>query len=129
MKNIELLKQKNNLDLKSYEETLQRQINEISGLNQNLAKLNALNQQQNKEIQELKETNEDLEKENEELYNRMQDYEEIKTELNLFKDREQSGGNFVFKEINKSKLKIQLENLLLENQQLKDKIKQLEGKH
>ena len=76
--------------------------------------------------QKTKETVEDLEKENEELYHRMQDYEEIKTELNLFKDREQSGGNFVFKEINKSKLKIEYENLLLENQQLKEKIKQLE---
>ena len=128
MKNIELLKQKNSLDLKSYEETIQRQINEISTLNQNLMKLNALNQQQTKEMQELKETNEDLEKENEELYNRMQDYEEIKTELNLFKDREQSGGNFVFKEINKSKLKIEYENLLLENKQLKEKIRQLEEK-
>ena len=126
IKSIELLKQKNNLDLKSYEETIQRQIKEINELNQNLANLNSLNQQQTFEIQKTKETVEDLEKENEELYHRMQDYEEIKTELNLFKDREQSGGNFVFKEINKSKLKIEYENLLLENQQLKDKIKQLE---
>lgn len=128
MKNIELLKQKNNLDLKSYEETIQRQINEISMMNQNMAKLTAMNQQQSKEIQELKESLEDLEKENEELYNRMQDYEEIKTELNLFKDRELNGGNFVFKEINKSKLKIQFETLQLENQQLKERIKELEGK-
>ena len=126
IKSIELLKQKNNLDLKSYEETIQRQIKEINELNQNLANLNSLNQQQTFELQKTKETVEDLEKENEELYHRMQDYEEIKTELNLFKDREQSGGNFVFKEINKSKLKIEYENLLLENQQLKDKIKQLE---
>ena len=116
------------MDLKSYEETIQRQIGEISGLNQNMMKLKALTQQQSKEIQELKVTNEDLEKENEELYNRMQDYDEIKTELGLYKDREQSGGNFVFKEINKSKLKIQLETLLLENQQLKEKIKKMEGK-
>ena len=97
-------------------------------MNENMAKLNELNQQHQQEIQELKENMEDLEKENEELYNRMQDYEEIKTELNLFKDREQSGGNFVFKEINKSKLKIQMETLILENKQLKEKIAQLEGK-
>ena len=126
IKSIELLKQKNTLDLKSYEETIQRQVKEINELNQNLLKLNTVNQQQTIELQKTKETVEDLEKENEELYHRMQDYEEIKTELNLFKDREQSGGNFVFKEINKSKLKIEYENLLLENQQLKDKIKQLE---
>ena len=126
IKSIELLKQKNNLDLKSYEETLQRQVKEINELNQSLANLNSINQKQTFELQKTKETVEDLEKENEELYHRMQDYEEIKTELNLFKDREQSGGNFVFKEINKSKLKIEYENLLLENQQLKDKIKQLE---
>ena len=126
IKSIELLKQKNNLDLKSYEETIQRQIKEINELSQSLSKLNNVNQQQNYELQKTKETVEDLEKENEELYHRMQDYEEIKTELNLFKDREQSGGNFVFKEINKSKLKIEYENLLLENQQLKEKIKQLE---
>ena len=97
-------------------------------MNQNMAKLTSMNQQQSKEIQELKESLEDLEKENEELYNRMQDYEEIKTELNLFKDRELNGGNFVFKEINKSKLKIQFETLQLENQQLKERIKELEGK-
>ena len=126
IKSIELLKQKNTLDLKSYEETIQRQVKEINELNQNLLKLNTVNQQQTIELQKTKETVEDLEKENEELYHRMQDYEEIKTELNLFKDREQSGGNFVFKEINKSKLKIEYENLLLENQQLKEKIKQLE---
>ena len=126
IKSIELLKQKNNLDLKSYEETIQRQVKEINDLSQSLANLNSINQQQTFELQKTKETVEDLEKENEELYHRMQDYEEIKTELNLFKDREQSGGNFVFKEINKSKLKIEYENLLLENQQLKDKIKQLE---
>ena len=126
IKSIELLKQKNNLDLKSYEETIQRQVKEINDLSQSLANLNSINQQQSFELQKTKETVEDLEKENEELYHRMQDYEEIKTELNLFKDREQSGGNFVFKEINKSKLKIEYENLLLENQQLKDKIKQLE---
>ena len=126
IKSIELLKQKNTLDLKSYEETIQRQVKEINELNQNLLKLNSVNQQQTIELQKTKETVEDLEKENEELYHRMQDYEEIKTELNLFKDREQSGGNFVFKEINKSKLKIEYENLLLENQQLKEKIKQLE---
>jgi len=126
IKSIELLKQKNNLDLKSYEETIQRQVKEINDLSQSLANLNSINQQQTFELQKTKETVEDLEKENEELYHRMQDYEEIKTELNLFKDREQSGGNFVFKEINKSKLKIEYENLLLENQQLKEKIKQLE---
>ena len=126
IKSIELLKHKNSLDLKSYEETIQKQVKEINELNQSLVKLNNANQQQIFELQKTKETVEDLEKENEELYHRMQDYEEIKTELNLFKDREQSGGNFVFKEINKSKLKIEYENLLLENQQLKEKIKQLE---
>ncbi len=104
-------------------------MNELNKMNANLQKLMQLNDQQNQQIQELKECNEDLEKENEELYNKMQDYDEIKTELGLFKDRELNGGNFVFKEINKSKLKIQFENLLLENKQLKEKIKELESKN
>ncbi len=66
---------------------------------------------------------EEIEKENEELYDKMEDYEQIKTELNNLRE---NGGNFQFKQSNRTKLKIQLENLQMENKQLKEKIAKYE---
>ena len=53
----------------------------------------------------------------------MEDYELIKSELNNLRE---NGGNFQFKQSNRTKLKIQLENLEMENQQLKEKIAKYE---
>ena len=47
----------------------------------------------------------------------------IKNELNNLRE---NGGNFQFKQSNRTKLKIQLENLEMENQQLKEKIARYE---
>ena len=66
---------------------------------------------------------EEIEKENEELYDKMEDYEMIKSELNNLRE---NGGNFQFKQSNRTKLKIQLENLEMENQQLKERIARYE---
>ena len=53
----------------------------------------------------------------------MEDYETIKAELNNLRE---NGGNFQFKQSNRTKLKIQLESLEMENKQLKDKLAKFE---
>jgi hypothetical protein len=53
----------------------------------------------------------------------MIDYDMIKNELNSLKE---NGGNFQFKQSNRTKLKIQLETLEMENKLLKERISKYE---
>ena len=66
---------------------------------------------------------EELENENEELMEKMEDYNMIKSELNNLKE---NGGNFQFKQSNRTKMKIQLETLEMENKLLKERISKYE---
>ena len=71
----------------------------------------------------MKQNLEDLENENEELMEKMEDYDMIKNELNNLRE---NGGNFQFKQSNRTKLKIQLETLEMENKLLKERISKYE---
>ena len=66
---------------------------------------------------------EELENENEALMEKMEDYNMIKNELNSLKE---NGGNFQFKQSNRTKMKIQIETLEMENKLLKERISKYE---
>jgi len=76
-----------------------------------------------KELLLLKKMNQNLQNENESLRKKMNDYEEIKLELECLKNR---GNNYSYIEINRSTLKQDYDKLLNENKQLK---KALENKN
>ena len=64
-----------------------------------------------------------MENENEELYEKMEDYNMIKNKLNSLKE---NGGNFQFKQNNRTKMKIQKETLEMENKLQKEIISKYE---
>ena len=84
-------------------------------------------EEKKEEKNEIKQEKNEIKEQQEEGVKKKEEKKEDKKEEKKEKKADKkNGGNFVFKEINKSKLKIEYENLLLENQQLKEKIKQLE---
>jgi chromosome segregation ATPase len=94
---------------------------EILILNQNKEKMELKNKEQERELALLKKMIQNLQNDNESLRERMNDYEEIKVELECLKKR---GNNYSFIEINKSSLKENYDKLLEENKKLKELLAQ-----
>ena len=78
-----------------------------------------VNEEKERELNLLKKMIQNLQKDNEMLRNKMNDYEEIKQELECYKNR---GNNYNYIEINKSTLKEKYDKLIEENKQLKDNL-------
>ena len=116
-----LLKEKNDFQKNSENNSLKDR--EILILNQIKNKIEKKNMELEKELLLLKKMNQNLQNENESLRKKMNDYEEIKLELECLKNR---GNNYSYIEINRSTLKQDYDKLLNENKQLK---KALENKN
>ena len=67
----------------------------------------------------------ELKKENSELFLKLKDYNALKEEIEYLYKR---GGNYSFKETNKTSLKLAYDSLIEENKILKERIMQLENK-
>ena len=68
----------------------------------------------------------DLRNENKQLRIKAKDYDSIKEEIEMLYKR---GGNYAFKETNKTTLKTAYDALIEENKQLKEKINKLEKRY
>ena len=114
-----LLKEKNNYYNNTNKYLLKDK--EIFDLKENNEKTEIKNKEQERELILLKKRIQNIEKENESLRKKMNDYEEIKLELEGLKNR---GSNYKYIEINKSSLKENYDKLLEENKKLKQILEQ-----
>ena len=122
-KSIDLMKSQHMSEKQGFLDDIKKKKEEIANaLNLNNQLRQALENYEC-EITNMKKNLEDLENENEELMEKMIDYDMIKNELNSLKE---NGGNFQFKQSNRTKLKIQLETLEMENKLLKERISKYE---
>lgn len=90
---------------------------EILILKQDKNKIEMKNIELEKELMLLKKMNQNIQNDNDSLRKKMNDYEEIKLELECLKNR---GNNYSYIEINRSTLKQDYDKLLNENKQLKE---------
>jgi len=118
--NENLLRQKD-YSQKNSENSLSKE-REILALKQNNDQFEIKNKDQERQLELLKKMIQNLENDNKSLRNKMNDYEEIKLELESFKNR---GTNYNYIEVNKTSLKREYDKLLEENKSLK---KSLENK-
>ena len=114
-----LLKEKE--DFQQNSENLSSKNRELLILNQNKEKYEMKNKEQERELTLLKKMIQNLQKDNEGLRQKMNDYEDIKLELECLKNR---GNNYTYIEINKSSLKQNYDKLMEENKQLKENLLQ-----
>ena len=118
---FDLKKEKDNLlkekdySQKNSENILSKET-EILALKQNNDQLEIKNKDQERQLELLKKRIQNLENDNNSLRNKMNDYEEIKLELESFKNR---GSNYNYIEVNKTSLKRDYDKLLEENKSLK----------
>ena len=110
------------IDLKKEKDESQKNENDLSKekeiliLKQNNDQFVIKNKEQERQLELLKKRIKNLEDDNKSLRNKMNDYEEIKLELESFKNR---GSNYNYIEINKTSLKEEYDKLLEENKSLK----------
>lgn len=103
-------------DLKKEKENLLRD-KEFSQNNvENILQYEIKNKDQERKLELLKKRIQNLENDNKTLRNKMNDYEEIKLELESFKNR---GTNYNYIEVNKTSLKREYDKLIEENKSLK----------
>ncbi len=122
-KSMDLLKSQHDSEKQGFLNDIKKKEEEIAkALNLNMQLKQALENYEG-ELTNMKKNLEEIENENEELMERMEDYNMIKNELNSLKE---NGGNFQFKQSNRTKMKIQLETLEMENKLLKEKISKYE---
>ena len=114
-----LLKEKE--DFQQNSENISSKNRELLILNQNKEKYEMKNKEQERELTLLKKMIQNLQKDNEGLRQKMNDYEDIKLELECLKNR---GNNYTYIEINKSSLKQNYDKLMEENKQLKENLLQ-----
>ena len=110
-----LLQQKE--DFQKYSENNILKEREILILNQNKEKLEIKNKELERELALLKKMIQNLQKDNDILREKMNNYEEIKLELECLKNR---GKNYNYIEINKTSLKKDYDKLIEENKQLRE---------
>ena len=129
--NIETIKEIHMKEINKYKEIIkQKEIEIIRIKNENerqksYGNKNDINEKE-ENIYELRKMISDLKKENSELILQLGDYEDLKAEIEYLYKR---GGNYSFKEINRTALKLAYDSLIEENKQLKDKINQLQKMH
>ena len=110
---------KENENLKKNTENIININKEFLILTQSKDKLEIKNKEQERELILLKKRIQNIEKDNEILREKMNDYEEIKMELECLKKR---GNNYTYIEINKSSLKQNYDKLMEENKKLKENL-------
>ena len=99
---------------------------EILILKQDKNKLEMKNLELEKELVLLKKMNQNLQNDNDSLRKKMNNYEEIKLELECLKNR---GNNYSYIEINRSTLKEDYDKLVNENKQLKEALENINQKN
>ena len=112
-------------DLKKEKENLLKEKDFSQNNSQNALEFEIKNKDQERQIELLKKRIQNLENDNKSLRNKMNDYEEIKLELESFKNR---GSNYNYIEVNKTSLKREYEKLLEENKSLKRSLEIKENK-
>ena len=103
-------------DLKKEKENLLRDKDFSQNNGENILQYEIKNKDQERQLELLKKRIQNLENDNKTLRNKMNDYEEIKLELESFKNR---GTNYNYIEVNKTTLKREYDKLLEENKSLK----------
>ena len=103
-------------DLKKEKENLLRDKDFSQNNVENILQYEIKNKDQERKLELLKKRIQNLENDNKTLRNKMNDYEEIKLELESFKNR---GTNYNYIEVNKTSLKREYDKLIEENKSLK----------
>ena len=112
LRNIETMKEAHIKEINRYKEIIKQKETEIIRYRNN-----------SNEIYELQKIINELRKENSQLYLKVKDYDSLKEEIQFLYKR---GGNYSFKETNKTTLKLAYDALIEENRQLKEKIAKLQ---
>ena len=118
LRNIEILKETQIKEINKYKEIIKQKETEIIRI-QTIYNQNGIN------VYELQRIINELKKENSELNLKLKDYNALKEEIEYLYKR---GGNYSFKETNKTSLKLAYDSLIEENKILKERIMQLENK-
>ena len=122
--NIEIIKETHIKEINKYKEIIKEKETEIIRIinsnNRNRQKKNS------DEIYELQMIINELREENKKLYIKLKDYDKLKDEIEYLYKR---GGNYSFKETNKTTLKIAYDALVKENKQLKEQIYNMQNNH
>ena len=127
-RNIETIKETHLKEINRYKEILKQKETEIIRIkNENekystRSKSTCCKHSGDDIICELQRIINDLKKEIKQLYMKLKDYDSLKAEIEKLYKR----GNFSFKEINSSTLKLSYEQLIEENKQLKEKMAKLQ---
>ena len=112
LRNIQTIKETHIKEINKYKEVISQKETEIIHYKNNSSK-----------IYELQRIINELREENSQLYLRVKDYDSLKEEIQFLYKR---GGNYSFKETNKTTLKLAYDALIKENIQLKEKIVELQ---
>ena len=117
LRNIEILKETQIKEINKYKEIIKQKETEIIRI-QTIYNQNGIN------VYELQRIINELKKENSELNLKLKDYNALKEEIeNMYK----RGGNYSFKETNKTSLKLAYDSLIEENKILRERIMQYEN--
>ena len=131
LRNIETIKETHIKEINRYKEILKQKETEITRIKNEYDKTYSTRSKStccthngDDIICELQRIINDLKKEIKQLYMKLKDYDSLKAEIEKLYKR----GNFTFKEVNSSTLKLSYEQLIEENRQLKEKIAKLQKK-
>ena len=131
LRNIETIKETHIKEINRYKEILKQKETEITRIKNEYdkkystrSKSTCCTHNGDDIICELQRIINDLKKEIKQLYMKLKDYDSLKAEIEKLYKR----GNFTFKEVNSSTLKLSYEQLIEENRQLKEKIDKLKKK-
>ena len=114
-RNIETIKETYIKEINKYKEIIKQKETEIIRIKQS-----------GNNVNELQKIIEKLKKENSQLFLKAQDYDNLQAEIEFLYKR---GGNYSFKEINRTTLKLAYDSLIEENKKLKEQIMQLQNIH
>ena len=119
LRNIKTLKETHYKEICKYKELIRQKETEIIRIQANY-------KQNGNTIYELQMIINELKKENNQLRLKLKDYDGLKEEIEYLYKR---GGNYSFKETNKTTLKLAYDALIEENKQLKEKIIKLQKQY
>ena len=114
IRNIDIIRETNIKEINKYKEIIKQKEVEIVKITKEYE-----NRYQNNDVYKLQKIINELKMENNELYIKLRDYDNLKSEIEFLYKR---GGNYSFKETNKTSLKIAYDSLIEENKQLKEKL-------
>ena len=117
--NIDIIKETHIKEINKYKEIIKQKEVEIVKITTEYEK----RYQNGNDIYKLQKIINELKMENNELYLKLKDYDNLKSEIEYLYKR---GGNYSFKETNKTSLKIAYDSLIEENKKLKERLARIQ---